>query len=265
MAQTTTLARQREGGLTRRGLLGAGTAALGGALQASPAPAAASQSLAGVPTPEGFTKFLVYMAEGKAGGISDPEFVLDFQREIYGRDQAAVVAYSMEAMAFFLERFGLDFRGVNAPTPTGPWPIEGAQLQGSVFSPDNRYTAHVVSEEWVGADGWMVRDSSFNVSLTEVQTLHGTWGGATGKPAPAGAAMTFGDYNIKVDRPGRSERGETILIHFESGSPIVADVDGTRHFVCDLDHEEWGAGHARGVVMPDGAVRNVLTFPPGLP
>ena len=77
--------------------------------------------------------------------------------------------------------------------------------------------------------------------------------------------MTFGDYNIKVDRPGRSERGETIQIHFESGSPIAGDVDGTFHFVCDLAHPVWGAGHARGLGTPDGSIRNVLTFPPSLP
>jgi hypothetical protein len=162
-----------------------------------------------------------------------------FQREVYGRDETAVVAYSVQAKEFFLERFGLEVREASAPTPTGPREIEGARLRGSVFSPDNRYTAHVVSEEWVGAAGWIVRDSSFNVTLTDDQTLHGTWGGATGKPVTAGAAMTFGDYNIKVDRPGASERGKTIQIHFESGSPIVADVDGTRHFVCDLAHPAW--------------------------
>jgi hypothetical protein len=267
MARTTTLIGEEQGGLTRRTLLGAGTAALGSALLARPASAlaATSPSRSGVPTPEGFRKFLVYIAEGKAGGITDPEFVLAFQREVYGRDEAAVVAYSMDAKEFFLERFGLDFRGASAPTATGPWEIEGARLQGSVFSPANHYTAYVVSEEWVGAAGWIVRDSSFNVTLTEDQTLHGRWGGAAGKPAKAGAAMTFGDYSIKVDRPGASERGETIQIHFESGSPIVADVDGTRHFVCDLAHPVWGPGHARGVVLADGAVRNVLTFPPGLP
>lgn len=265
MARTTTLISEEQGGLTRRTLLGAGTAALGGALLARPAFAATSPGRNGVPTPEGFRKFLVYIAEGKAGSITDPEFVLDFQREVYGRDEAAVIAYSIEAKGFFLERFGLDFRGVSAPTPIGPWEIEGAQMGGSVFSPDNRYTAYVVSEEWVGASGWTVRDSSFNVTLTENQTLHGTWGGAAGKPAAAGAAVTFGDYSIKVDRPGASEHGEAIRIHFESGSPIVGDVDGTSHFVCDLAHPVWGPGHARGVVLADGAVRNVLTFPPGLP
>ena len=218
-----------------------------------------------VPTPTGFTKFLVYMAEGNAGSITDPDFVLAFQREVFGRDEAAVAAYAREAMQFFLERFGLDFTGATAPTTVGPWQIEGAEMQGSVFSPANGYTAYVVSEEAVGPKGWVVRDSSFNVGLTVDQTLHGTWGGGGGKPAKAGSFVVFGDYNIKVDKPGASELGETIQIHFESGSPITGDVDGQLHFVCDLSHPAWGAGHARGVGMPDGGIRNVITFPPSLP
>jgi hypothetical protein len=27
------------------------------------------------------------------------------------------------------------------------------------------------------------------------------------------------------------------MIHFESGSPINAHVDGTMHFICDLSHQ----------------------------
>ena len=217
------------------------------------------------PTPAGFTKFLVYMAEGNAGSITDPDFVLAFQHEVYGRDEAAVAAYAREAMAFFLARFGLDFRSATAPTVVGPWEIDGAVMQGSVFSPANGYTAYVVSEEAVGPQGWIVRDASFGARLTEDQTLHGTWGGTAGKPAKAGSGVGFGDYNIKVDKPGASERGETIQIHFETGAPIIGDIDGTFHFVCDLAHPVWGAGSARGVVTADGGVRNVLTFPPSLP
>jgi hypothetical protein len=272
MAPTSTpVEREQEpSGLSRSALLGGvGKLAVGGAVLATPAAALAGRNPAGgrcaVPTPAGFRKLLVYMAEGNAGSITDPAFVLAFQREVYGRDEAAVAAYAREAMQFFRERFGLDFTGATAPTTVGPWQIEGAVLQGSVFSPGNGYTAYVVSEEAVGPHGWVVRDASFNVRLTADQTLHGTWGGGPGKPAKAGSAMTFGDYNIKVDKPGGSERGNTILIHFESGSPIIGDVDGTRHFVCDLAHAVWGAGHARGLVTPDGGVRNVLTFPPSLP
>ena len=91
---------------------------------------------------------------------------LDPRRRL--RDSRAAAAPSVGCRAL------LDFRGATAPTPTGPWEIDGARLQGSVFSPANGYTAYVVSEEWVGEEGWTVRDSSFNVVLTEDQTLHGT-------------------------------------------------------------------------------------------
>jgi hypothetical protein len=261
---------QERAGLSRKALLGgAGKLAVGGAVLATPAAAFAartpSAAACAVPTPAGFTKFLVYMAEGNAGSITDPEFVLAFQRDVYGRDEAAVAAYAREAMQFFLERFGLDFRSATAPTAVGPWEIKGAVMQGSVFSPANGYTAYVVSEEAVGPDGWIVRDSSFNVRLTADQKLHGTWGGTAGKRAAAGSFIVFGDYNIKVDNPDRKDGGGTIQIHFESGSPITANIDGEFHFVCDLSHPVWGAGHARGVGTPDGGVRNVLTFPPSLP
>jgi hypothetical protein len=252
--------------LTRRGVLGGAAALAGGAALLAPGAATADRGRCASPTPEGFRKLLVYIAEGpaSAGSITDVDAVLAFQRQVMGRDRAAVAAYIEEAKAFYLRRFGLDFFGVDAPTPIGPWEIDGAVLRGSVFHPDHGYTAYVVSEERVGREGWTVRDASFGVALTKDQTLHGTWGGAAGKPATAGSFVTFGDYNIKVERPGRGRDG-TIMIHFESGSPIVGDVDGTLHFICDLMHPEWGPGHARGTVVADGGVRNVLTFPPSLP
>lgn len=218
------------------------------------------------PTPEGFRKLLVYIAEGpaSAGSITDPDAVLAFQRKVMGRDRAAVMAYVEEAKRFFLQRFGLDFTGVSAPTPVGPWEIDGATLAGSVFDPGHGCTAYVVSEESVGEEGWTVRDASFGVSTTADQILRGTWGGSAGKAVRAGSFVVFGDYNVKADRPGRG-RDSTIMIHFESGSPISADVDGTMHFICDLSHPVWGPGHARGTVVADGGIRNVLTFPPSLP
>lgn len=257
--------------LTRRGVL-SGAAALAGGTALLGAPAVSAGEPRGgctTPTPEGFRRLLVYIAEGpaSAGSITDVDAVLAFQRDVMGRDQAAVAAYVEEAKAFYLRRFGLDFSGVEAPTPIGPWEIDGASLSGSVFHPDHGYTAYVVSEERVGGEGWMVRDASFGVRFTKDQVVHGTWGGVVGKPVSADSFVTFGDYNIKVERPGRSgrRRDRNIMIHFESGSPIVADVDGTLHFVCDLTHPVWGAGHARGTVTADGGIRNVLTFPPALP
>jgi hypothetical protein len=261
--------------VTRRGVLGGAAALAGGAaLLGAPAVAAGEpRSGCATPTPQGFKRLLVYIAEGpaSAGSITDVDAVLAFQRDVMGRDRAAVAAYVEEAKAFYLRRFGLDFSGVEAPTPIGPWEIDGAVLSGSVFHPAHGYTAYVVSEEKVGEEGWTVRDASFGVRFTKDQVVHGTWGGVAGKPAAADTFVTFGDYNIKVERRGRSERPDertrdrNIMIHFESGSPIVSDVDGTLHFVCDLSHPAWGRGHARGTVTADGGIRNVLTFPPALP
>jgi len=253
--------------LTRRSVLGGAAAlACGAALVGARGATAADRAGCPTPTPEGFRKLLVYIAEGpaSAGSITDPDAVLAFQRDVMGRDLAAVTAYIEEAKAFYLRRFGLDFFGVDAPTPVGPWEIDGATMRGSVFHPDHGYTAYVVSEEAVGAEGWTVRDASFGVRLTKDQTLHGTWGGAAGKPAAAGAAVTFGDYNILAAQRVRGG-GRTIMIHFESGSPITPDVVATIHFICDLSHPEWGAGSARGTMVADGGIRNVLTFPASLP
>ena len=217
-----------ESQVTRRGMIGgAATFAGGAALLAAPGAIAAPRRRSATPTPEGFRKLLVYIAEGpaSAGSITDPDAVVAFQRRVMGRNRAELAAYVEQAKRFFRRRFGLDFSGVDALTPVGPWEIDGATLAGSVFDPGHGYTAHIVSEEWVGEEGWTVRDASFGVSITEDRMLNGTWGGAAGKPVRAGSFVVFGDYNIKADRPGRGRDG-TIMIHFESGSPIVADVDG---------------------------------------
>ena len=209
-----------ESQLTRRRMLGgAATIAGSAALLAAPGAVADRRRGCATPTPEGFRKMLVYIAEGpaSAGSITDPDAVLAFQRKVMGRDRAAVMAYVEEAKRFFLRRFGLDFTGVSAPTPIGPWEIDGATLAGSVFDPDHGYTAYVVSEESIDEEGWTVRDASFGVSITADQVLHGSWGGAAGKLVRAGSFVVFGDYNIKADRPGRGRDG-TIMIHFESGS-----------------------------------------------
>jgi len=255
----------KETTVTRRHLLGgAATAAAGGALLATPAGAlAAPQRRCAVPTPAGFTKFIVYLREGVVEGTSDPEEFIAIRREFYGQSRSDLVAYAEQAKRFFLERFGLDFFGVDGPTFVGPWEIDGATLRAGAQTNDT-YRAHVVSEDWVPSEGWVVRDSGLTTFVTKDMVLHGTWGGAAGKPAPAGAVMAFGDYSIKVERPGRSERGERILIHFESGSPIVPDVDGAFHFICDVTNEDWGTGCACGVVRADGGVRNVITFPASL-
>jgi hypothetical protein len=254
----------KETTVTRRRLLGgAATAAAGGALLATPVGAsAASQRRCRVPTPEDYTKFIVYLGQDLVSS-PDPEVFIDTRRDVYGQGRSEVVALAEQAKRFFLERFGLDFFGVDGPTIAGPWEIDGAVL-GTVVVVSTTYRAYIVSEDWVDPRGWRVRDSAFIFRLTKDMVLHGTWGGAAGIPVPAGSSAFTGDYNIKVDRPGRSERGEVILIHFDSSQPAGAfatDAVGSSHAICDLTHPDWGTGCACIVSRTNGAVRNVITFP----
>ena len=227
-----------------------------------------NRSVAAVPA--GFEQYLVYLSEPGEGAfepVTYEEF-LEVQADVYGRDAAAVEAFREEAVEFYAERFGLDFS--SAPVGAdGEQVIDGAMLVPSFVRLERNYHAQTVGGEWVPPTGWDVRDSSFNVMFTDDVVVHGTYGGAAGKEAPEGALLAFGDYNIDVDRPGNSENapgrgGDEIVIRFFSSSLITADEDGIMTFVCDLTHPEWGSGQARGIVTPDGGIRNVLTFPASL-
>lgn len=219
------------------------------------------------PTPAGFDNFLVYMAEPTSGepAFGDAEDAEEFQREVMGRSTAEIEADKSGAEEFFLQRFGLDFTATDSEL-FGTEESDGATFGPLVVADAFNYRSYVVSGERVPAEGWQVRDGGWIATLTEDTVLHGEYGGSEGKAVSAGAIFVFGNYNIKVERPNKEGHpDETIVIHYESGGPIIADADGVTSFICDLSHEEWGAGQARGIVTASGDVRNVLTFPPGLP
>jgi hypothetical protein len=213
--------------------------------------------------PQGFRAFLVYVAEptlapGEPSSFTDAANVDHFQHDIMGRTAAEVTQQRDMAAAYFDERFGLDFSTATV-AQDGSLSIPGATLQAFVLNEHVNYRAYVVSDRAVPDTGWLVRDGGFQVALTEGTLLHGSYGGSEGILAPAGAAMVFGDYNIKVEPPGRVSAGN-ILIHYQSHSPIIARADGETSFNCDLISDQWGPGAARGVAV-NGTIRNVITFP----
>lgn len=220
--------------------------------------------------PAGFEQYLVYVSEPSA--VDDPtevtwEAFLAFQQEAFGRDATAVAEFREDAEEFFLQRFGVDLTDDTLDPATGTKVDDetGAILAPSFVVPERNYRAHTIGGEWVPPEGWAVRDSSFNLMFPTAVELDGEEFEGT---APAGSMVVYGDYDIAPDRPGASENapgtGGTIRIHFESGFPIYANDEGVMVFVCDLESEEWGSGQARGIVTPDGAIRNVLTFPASL-
>ncbi len=213
---------------------------------------ATAQGVADQQPPDGFETMLVYMGTG-VYDATDPDYVMPdgdvWHREIMGRSDAEIAENRAEAVAFFEERFGLN-----------PDTQDGLMLVDFMFDPRNEYRAYVSSEAAIPSEGWVVRDGGWMLSVTDPDGLD-LGGEFAGTHVPQGAVFVFGDYNIDV--PG----GEPIIIHYQSGQPIVATESGML-FLCETYHPEWGWGRAQGISAPvtleDGRtqanVRNVLTF-----
>ena len=257
--------------VTRRRVLGSalGASVIAGAFLA--ASVAAANNPGGGPrslqaTPDGFNKYLVYLGETVApeepGLFMDDETVYYFQEEVMGRSEAEIDAHRDAAKQYYWDQFGLNFGVAEGPE------TEGADFTGFMQNPNANYRAYTISEDWVPSQGWMVRDGGWAAIITaeDGMVLGGEYGGEEGKWVPEGTMMVFGDYSIKVERPQSGappHADEVIEIHFRSPLPLIEDPDGVLSFVCDLYHEEWGAGKARGVSQ-GGVIRNILTFPPDL-
>ncbi len=214
-------------------------------------------------TPDGYNKFLVYMANGTYDP-KDPNYAapdgMFFQKEIMHRTDAEIADQVAQAKAFFKERFGID--EANGDVRIGL----------SMFDPRNNYRAYVIGGEKVPESGWIVRDGGINAMVTKDTYLHGTYGGSAGKFVKAGTAVTFGDYNILRTQGESGQPAEPLILHYQSDLPIKpADSDGVRNFRCELIDPLTGErGIAQGVIAPmrdagngqiQVSIRNTLTFP----
>ncbi len=228
---------------------------------------AASAAAGGLPftkaaNPAGYQKFLVYMANGTYDP-NDPTYTAPsgefFQKQIMHRTVAQIADQRAQALAFFKQRFGLDAANGDV------------EISMFMFDPRNSYRAYAVGGETVPSTGWVVRDGGFNATVTRDTVLHGTYGGAAGKPVPKGTAVVFGDYNIDRRNPGGKSR-PPLLLQYQSEFPIsVPDQDGVRNFRCELIDPVTGEhGVAQGVIAPardagggqiQVSIRNAITFP----
>ncbi len=157
-----------------------------------------------------------------------------------GRDDAAFEAERAAADAYFRSTFGDLYTG---------------ELTAFGVDPRQEYRAYFISGEKVPPEGWVVRDGGFRTTLTN------------------GGLVVFGNYNIKVEKPGQGGPDpDPIIIHYESADPIFVNADGSGLFRCRLSSDsfdDFGGGLAQGMFAPqtlaDGRtvtnIRNILTFP----
>jgi hypothetical protein len=218
----------------------------------------------GAPTPDGFDAYLVYMADGRYDpSVMGPDGDY-FQKDIMGRSDAEIAQNRADAIAFFIERFGID--------PDSAEFEDDVMFGSFTFDPRNEYRAYTISGESVPSSGWVVRDGGWSLAITNPDGL--TLGGEfAGTEVPAGTMMVFGEYNIERLGPGNSGKNsahaEPLIIQYQSGGPIVPNADGSIMFQCELFSDDFGHGLAQGIsapqMMADGTVqanvRNVLTFP----
>ena len=223
---------------------------------------ASAQGVASQQPPAGFDTMLVYLGTG-VFDAADPSYEAPdaeyWHREIMGRSDADIAQNRAEALAFFAERFGLD-----------PETQDGLMFTDFMVDPRSEYRAYVSSAAAIPSEGWVVRDGGWMLSVSDPDGI-ALGGEFAGTHVPQGAFFVFGEYNIDVPD------GDDIVIHYRSGSAIIAAENGMM-FRCDLWHPEWGEGMAQGLSAPrtleDGRtqanIRNVLTFsgfgdPDGVP
>jgi len=226
-----------------------------------PAPRTAALAPAPAPTPIGLKKYMVFLGDGTYDFAAAASAGNDtFERLVMGRSTEEIARNKAEAVAYYRERFGLDFSNGDA--------IAGVTLLGFQLPQLANYRAYTISGESVPSTGWEVRDGGWVAFVGPGgATLHGTWGGSRGRAVPEGAGMAFGDYSINVESPDGPPRAP-IVMHYRANEPLLVSFETTPLVDCELTSPDFGPGRAYGIssmrLQPGGqirqVVRNVLTF-----
>jgi hypothetical protein len=224
----------------------------------------ASASASGSPPPAGYSKYLVYIANGSYNPkdpTEEPPNGDYFFHQIMGWNNAQIAEQKAQAIAFFKTRFGLDFSKSEQ--------VGNLMLFSFWGGHAINYRVYTISGMQVPRTGWWVEDGGWMAMVGKGgTTLYGTYAGATGMDVPADTSLVFGYYHIQPEATPGQPTPAPITIYYQSHGLMLPDPSGDMAFVCDLSSPELGRGIAYGVesVQPlaNGRmkvdVRNVLTF-----
>jgi hypothetical protein len=223
----------------------------------------------------GFDKVLLYLADPDPDWGGEPMTPPRFHEEIMGRSIDEVVAHRNAAREYFEETHGVVFPEVTEDTVYADLESTGdidATFVPSTLTPAAGYTAYVMSGRAMpnnhGDDhtntnpesAGKVRDGNWQFVLNEDAELGGTYG-ATGESSfEAGTSGVWGEYSIRM-----GDQEDPVVIHVRSRHPLDFSGRAPSAFNCEVEHEEWGEGAARGIAAGDMiGIRNILTFPDNL-
>lgn len=207
------------------------------------------------PTPLGYNKYIIFMANGIYESVDGSILVdglivgdgMGFQKDIMERSDDEIEEVRQDALDFFAERYGVD-------------PISNTEdfyFTGYQIDPRIDYRAYTASREAAPAEGWETFDGGYAVVVTNPEgvTLGGEYEGIH---IQAGALLVFGEY--KIMRDGSKE---PIVLRYRSVQPAT---DGLIR--CEFENDKYGAGLGGGfnasAVEADGLmhsdVRVAVTF-----
>lgn len=223
----------------------------------------------------------VFMANGTFNPL-DPDYSApsgaDFDRVIMGRSEGEAEARRLQAVEFFIERYGVDLtNGFFSTDPTQGLP--DVVLSQAYQDPRWNYRAFALPDRAPGAvppDGLIVHDTQWVMLIVAPAgfTLHGSWGGDVGKRVPPGTVAVDGEYLVQGTTKFRRGHPKNFYARFQSTNPIIsaastAGTPGGIKFDCRIIHEELGVGVALGrqelYVLASGQLQvnigNVIQFP----
>ena len=197
--------------------------------------------------------------------VADPD--LTFLTEVLKFRDDAIQHTTDDALKFFNESFGLDF-SLSPPNESNEYFYQNAKL--SPFRMIEAIEYLITLNNWIQTGStrstcYQLRDGGFEVTFSADQTLYGSYGGASGKPARVTERLVYGFYIIDVCQQS------PVIIQYQSGSPVRQEpIDGASFINCDLYSRVLGYGKALGVfiVTPDPSSpgqfrllgRNAFTF-----
>ena len=213
-----------------------------------------------------FVTVIDQLMDGRYFGAPDPEFT--FFKEVMGFREDAIQHTLEDVFQFFNDTYGLDF-SLSSPNEDNEYFFENARLRLITFPPPGvKY--NVVVSNWIRTGSTRltchnIRDGQFEVSFSEDQLLHGSYGGIEGLPADSSTYIIYGFSRIDVCDQS------PIIIQFQNPIPIRREpIDGTHILDYDLYSRVLGYGKASGTSTikadPDNqgkyrfVNRNVYTF-----
>ena len=173
--------------------------------------------------------------------VADPE--LTFLKEVVGLRDDAIQHTLEDAMKFFNETYGLDF-SLSPPTDQNEYFYQNAVM--SPFRLAEEVDNLVTLNNWIQTGNtrstcFKIRDGGFRATVSDVQILHGSYGGAGGIPIGVTEFVWYGFANINVCAQS------PLNIQFQSASPVrQIPFDGAGFQNCDVYSPVLGRGKAQG-------------------